>query len=119
MTPEERIKLLEERVEALARENHRFRKAQTDQHKFKKMMPSDTWYTAYLQDAIRQLEEQNAEQQKVIENYQKHYNKYGTFYTRYETERLGDSSNLGDTNNIHRDNSRYPQAEETKKEDVI
>lgn len=119
MTPEERIKTLEERVESLSRENHRFRKSQIEKHNFRKEYPTETWYTAYLQNEIRVLEELNQSQQRIIENYQKHYAKYGDFYTRYETERLGDTCNLGDTNNIHWGDSRYTHAEETKKENMI
>lgn len=47
---------------------------------FQRTQPKDRWYLAYLQGAVADLEHQLEQQQIVIEQYQKHYAKFGSFY---------------------------------------
>jgi arginine deiminase len=84
MDDDERIKKLEARVDSLWKENFRLKKAQKDQHKHIKILPRDVWYVRYLMDSLKELEQVNAEQEKVIHTYQKHYAKWGHFYTDWE-----------------------------------
>lgn len=79
MTAEERIPLLEKRIEPLSKENHRFRQDQKKVHEIKNLMPHDRWYIAYLQSEMARLELQYEESQKHLNTYQKHYSKWGNF----------------------------------------
>lgn len=105
MPPEERIKLLEKRCEMLARENTRFRQVQKDIHNIQKVVPSDRWYVAYLQTEISRLERQYSDMQDTLHTYQKHYSKWGEFYTRYENERCSDDSVCDSPSDTGGDNS--------------
>ena len=72
MTAEERIPLLEKRIETLSKENHRFRQDQKKVHDIKNIIPHDRWYIAYLQSEMARLELQYEESQKHLNTYQKH-----------------------------------------------
>lgn len=119
MTPEERIPLLEKRIDSLARENRRFKQDQKRVHDIKSIMPPDRWYIAYLQSEIARLERQYEEMKTHLNTYQKHYSKWGHFYTRYENERLCDTDTTGDTTHVDRSSEGYTHPEEKEKEDVI
>ncbi len=47
-------------------------------------MPKDKWYLHYLMKANASLERECEQKQEIIEQYQKHYAKWGHFYAEYE-----------------------------------
>lgn len=119
MTPEERIVILEKRIDSLSRENYRFKQDQKRVHDIKSIIPHDRWYVAYLQSEIARLELQYEEGQKNLNTYQKHYSKWGHFYTRYENERLHDTHTPSNPTDADRSSEGYPQTDEKKEEGVI
>lgn len=119
MTPEERIVILEKRIDSLSRENYRFKQDQKRVHDIKSIIPHDRWYVAYLQSEIARLELQYEEGQKNLNTYQKHYSKWGHFYTRYENERLCNTHTPSNPTDADRSSEGYPQSEEKKEEGVI
>lgn len=91
-----RVKELEGQIEKLKS------KARDMEREFK-TTPSDKWYLLYLMKANASLEREVDKRQEVIEQYQKHYQKFGKLYLDYERDRgLADDDILGDTNTAHR-----------------
>lgn len=85
-----------------------------------KISPSDKWYLQYLMGANASLEREVEKRQEIVEQYQRHYNKFGKLYLDYERNRgLADADILGDTDTFHRGHQRYPQPKEKKPKKVI
>ena len=51
-----------------------------------KANPQDRWYLVYLQDEVRRLEQLNDDQTDIIEQYQRHYSRYGEFYHELDSK---------------------------------
>lgn len=68
----EKIKLKEERTRFFRLES------------FVRTHATDQSYIAYLREEMRIIEELNEKNQMTIDNYRKHYQKYGSFYQDWE-----------------------------------
>lgn len=86
MQPDERIQKLEEKVKELEEEKHRLKERLRLMQVCAKVNPSDKWYVRYLMQSNSMLERECDSRQEVIDQYSKHYQKWGKFYTEYENK---------------------------------
>jgi predicted RNase H-like nuclease (RuvC/YqgF family) len=82
-TAEEHIKDLKLAiVESIKREKRNYNRF-VRLRRLHKTMPEDRFYIAYLQSEIGNLEDLYADQQVVIEQYRRHFSKFGDFYSQW------------------------------------
>lgn len=75
---------IERQLKKLTEDNDRLRERNLKMTQMGRQYAKDRWYLAYLQSEMFTLERQYERQQDIIEQYQRHFSKYGHFYADLE-----------------------------------
>lgn len=77
---------IERQLKRLTEDNDKLRERNLKMQQMGRQYAKDRWYLAYLQSEMFNLERQYSNQQDIIEQYQKHFSKFGDFYSKYKAE---------------------------------